>query len=151
MNQKEIPYTQEEVFIYLVMSRNKKEFVQHFGYKDSRSADKICKRFNLNINDLGKISGKTGEPLKNGQIFGKLTVIDANCGKLGGKKPETASLCRCTCGEELMVKNDFLKRGHTQSCGCLNGTNKSHLIKAGDIFNELVVLEANIFLDEHND
>ena len=50
-----------------------------------------------------------------GQRFGRLTVL---------KRAETINkrtrwLCRCDCGEEVIVEAYNLKKGHTQSCGCL--------------------------------
>ena len=50
-----------------------------------------------------------------GQKFGKLTVVEraSNVGK------HTAWLCRCDCGSDgFVVRSDYLKNGHTQSCGC---------------------------------
>lgn len=151
MNYKKINFNKEEIYNFLINSKNKKEFVNKIGYKDSRSAQKICERFGLNLNDLGKQVGKLGESLKNGDKFGKLTIIDANCIMLGNKKKETGSLCQCDCGEQIYVKNDFLKRGHTKSCGCSSGHNKKNQIKDGDIFGELIVIKANIGLNAHND
>lgn len=50
-----------------------------------------------------------------GKKFGKLTVIkrvENICGR-------SAFLCRCDCGEKLIVKGFLLKKGITKSCGCL--------------------------------
>lgn len=49
-----------------------------------------------------------------GQRFGKLTVI-----KYAGKKG-TASLweCQCDCGQKTYTITNYLKTGHTTSCGC---------------------------------
>lgn len=150
MNYKQINFSKEEVYNFLINSKDRKEFVTKLGYKDSRSAKKICERFNLNLEDLGKEVGRRGALLKNGDRFGKLVIINANCIRLG-KSNEIGSLCQCDCGEQTYVKNDFLKRGHTKSCGCLSGHNKQNQINDGDIFGELVVIQANIGLNEHND
>ena len=48
------------------------------------------------------------------QRFGRLVVI-----KQASKNP-VKWLCRCDCGKETSVFADNLRRGHTQSCGCLN-------------------------------
>lgn len=50
-----------------------------------------------------------------GQRFGRLTVVaTAPC-----KKSRTLWACRCDCGNTLTVIGHSLKRGNTQSCGCL--------------------------------
>ena len=144
-------YTDEEIATLLYNARDKQDFVSNFGYKDSRTAKKICERHGLNIEDLGKNNEhKLGRLLNNGDVFEKLTVINANCSRIG-KKNEIASLCQCECGQQILVKNDFLKRGHTQSCGCSCGRDQRNRIKKGDIFGYLEVLRPNIFLDNHGD
>ena len=47
-----------------------------------------------------------------GKKFGKLSVVKY----LGGSKWK----CKCECGNETIVRRDYLKTGHTQSCGCLH-------------------------------
>ncbi len=32
-------------------------------------------------------------------------------------------ICRCSCGNFSLVRDDHLKSGHTKSCGCLRGYN----------------------------
>ena len=43
--------------------------------------------------------------------FGKLFVI-----KYSGN---AKWLCQCDCGNQAIVRSDYLKSGHTQSCGCI--------------------------------
>ena len=52
-----------------------------------------------------------------GQIFGRLTVIQ-EAGKTSSRAVKW--LCRCECGTETIVAGTDLRKGHTQSCGCLN-------------------------------
>lgn len=49
-----------------------------------------------------------------GQRYGRLVVLRQaeNIGK------RTAWLCRCDCGNEVVVRTDRLRSGHTTSCGC---------------------------------
>ena len=51
-----------------------------------------------------------------GKVFGRLTVVE----DLG---PDNRGWrfwgCACSCGELIVVNSRELKRGHTQSCGCL--------------------------------
>ena len=50
-----------------------------------------------------------------GQRFGRLLVIR----EAGRKNGHVAWLCRCECGNEIVVSGDNLRRERTQSCGCL--------------------------------
>jgi len=51
-----------------------------------------------------------------GQKFGRLTVLKQNHKILSGNY---AWLCRCDCNKRIIVPNNNLKNGHTQSCGCI--------------------------------
>ena len=51
-----------------------------------------------------------------GQPFGRLVVIR----EAGRKNGSVAWLCRCDCGNEIVVGGDSVRREHTQSCGCLS-------------------------------
>lgn len=56
------------------------------------------------------------------QKFGQLTAI---------KKVKTASwLCRCDCGNEIIVPYSNLTRGLQKSCGCLRKESKERFVKA---------------------
>lgn len=150
MNMKQINLTKEEVFELLINSKTKKEFCNALGYKDYRSLQKICQRFDLDPNDLGKISGKIGEPPKERDVFGQLTVIEVNCSK--DKKGERYSKCMCSCGQTVTVRNDFLKRGHTKTCGCGCGRDERNKIKEGMIFGRLTVIKERYYIDKaHGD
>jgi hypothetical protein len=50
------------------------------------------------------------------QRFGRLTVIQrsANC-----RQGQARWLCKCDCGNLREVESSHLRRGQTQSCGCL--------------------------------
>lgn len=50
-----------------------------------------------------------------GQQFGRLTVLR----ETKTDKAHRHWLCRCECGTEITVGHPALKRGATQSCGCL--------------------------------
>lgn len=51
-----------------------------------------------------------------GQKFGRLTVINRG----PNKNNRTAWICKCDCGNEILVIGKSLKSGNTQSCGCLH-------------------------------
>ena len=58
-----------------------------------------------------------------GEKYGRLKTIRPieKCGK------HWKWLCKCDCGNETIVYGDNLKRGHTESCGCL----KKEIVEAG--------------------
>lgn len=50
-----------------------------------------------------------------GQVFGRLTIIK----KVGISKNKFALwLCKCTCGNEIIVTSNNLRTGNSKSCGC---------------------------------
>jgi hypothetical protein len=51
-----------------------------------------------------------------GQRFGRLVVLRRE-GSTGGK---ATWLCACACGTECVVSGEYLRSGHTKSCGCLH-------------------------------
>ena len=69
-----------------------------------------------------------------GQIFGRLTVI-----KLVGKDKfgEALWLCRCSCQDqkEIVVRGSSLRKGQTQSCGCLQKERAVEANKKYNLFN----------------
>ena len=50
-----------------------------------------------------------------GRVIGRLTVIE----KAGRYRTRFTWRCACECGGEAVATGDNLRRGHTQSCGCL--------------------------------
>lgn len=54
-----------------------------------------------------------------GMRFGKLTVIERAENILVGKQSKTAWRCKCDCGNETVVITQYLKKGDTKSCGCI--------------------------------
>ena len=52
-----------------------------------------------------------------GQPFGRLIVI-REYGRT--KNGHVTWLCKCDCGNEVVVSGDHLRNEHTQSCGCLS-------------------------------
>lgn len=54
-----------------------------------------------------------------GQKFGRLTVLDVIKKQSGGQS-KTYFRCMCDCGREKDIQAYDVKRGKTQSCGCLH-------------------------------
>ena len=76
--------------------------------------------------------------------FGKLVVIEragTHVSPSGQKQPTW--LCRCDCGNEVVVSSQSLKTGHTKSCGCLPKKKKGSGIidLTNKRFGKLIVVE----------
>jgi hypothetical protein len=52
-----------------------------------------------------------------GQVFGSLTVISISPVPATGRR---SWQCKCVCGSACVVEGTNLRRGNTQSCGCLH-------------------------------
>lgn len=73
----ETTLTKEEIYEFFINSKSYKELGRKVGYKDPRSVKKLIKRLNFNEEEMGKmVGGKIGALLKEGMVFGFLTVID---------------------------------------------------------------------------
>lgn len=48
-----------------------------------------------------------------GKIFGRLTVLEQ-----APRSYQTMWRCKCSCGTETIVASQYLRNGHTTSCGC---------------------------------
>lgn len=78
-----------------------------------------------------------------GKVFGQLTVLERV--KIP-REHESHWLCRCTCGNEVVVVAGNLKRGTTQSCGCTAHKRKAAariIDLTGQKFGKLTVLYMN--------
>ena len=80
------------------------------------------------------------------KVFGRLKVLkQADNIQTPNGRSHVAWLCECECGEQIIVRSDNLRNGHTVSCGCKKrealeaaGKNRaSNLI--GSIFGKLTV------------
>lgn len=80
-------------------------------FQSGKSTSCGCKRNKTNHNRMFEdLSGRT---------FGRLTVIkrvEDYVKKSGEKKVQW--LCKCSCGNEILVTSHALKCGNTKSCGC---------------------------------
>lgn len=64
--------------------------------------------------------GGAGKPDLSGRRFGRLTVLRPGKDYISPACDIRARwLCRCDCGKELSVREDYLLSGHSRSCGCL--------------------------------
>ena len=149
MNLKEINIPREEALKILKKCKNKKSFCQQMGFKDYRSFYNICSRLSIDPDLLGADIENYKKEIKKGDIFNHLTVIKPSYKQ--DKRGEKISYCQCSCGNFCDVKNDYLKRSHTKSCGHLSGCQEQNKIKDGDIFGLLKVIKANAYKDDHNE
>ena len=87
---------------------------------------------------MGKYKDLTGEK------YGKLTVIcRSDSRRTNGGALKTRWLCKCECGETIVVDTGHLKSGHTKSCGCNLKNRVAHNIEdlTGEKFGRLTVVE----------
>ena len=79
-----------------------------------------------------------------GNVFNRLTVISKT-----NERNATGSikwLCKCSCGNEILVRTDSLTTGHTNSCGCYNKDRifeSNAQILTGLTFGRLTVVSLN--------
>lgn len=79
----------------------------------------------------------------------RLTVIkEADPHITAGGHKQTQWLCKCSCGNEIVVKGTFLRNGNTKSCGCLanelivqRNINSGNPVQIGERFGRLVVIK----------
>ena len=68
-----------------------------------------------------------------GQKYGKLTIIER---AENDKHGNACWRCRCSCGAEVTVVGQSLRKGNTKSCGCLHdeGNRTTHGMKHSKIY-----------------
>jgi hypothetical protein len=71
-----------------------------------------------------------------GKRFGRLVVIKR---LIGSEYKRSSWLCRCDCGQEVVVRRNGLVGGKTKSCGCIHAETGRETIKKA----EIVRLETN--------
>lgn len=79
-----------------------------------------------------------------GQKFGRLTVIERDSSKPSGAGKSAYWLCKCDCGNNCSIRSDKLKKGITQSCGCLSKDVRTELFLKdlkGQRFGRLIAIE----------
>lgn len=88
-----------------------------------------------------------------GKVFGRLTVIGyaGKTRKITERSAVTVTYwkCRCSCGKEVIVGQQELQNGDTQSCGCLL---KDHLRERLKLVDDtsVTILEHTQHLRSHN-
>lgn len=61
-----------------------------------------------------------------GQRFGRLVVVKRTDNSADGK---ARWLCKCDCGQSKAVLGEYLKKGRTNSCGCIKSESSSKRFK----------------------
>ncbi len=63
----------------------------------------------------------TFDDISRGDRYGRLEVLREGDPYIWqGRVSHRRWICRCTCGQKTLVREDVLKSGHTRSCGCLH-------------------------------
>lgn len=77
-----------------------------------------------------------GKPIKPGDRFGKLTIIDfVGFGYSNNGKRQSLYKCQCDCGKQVIKKAVYLRFGDTNSCGCLSSVGESVIGQFLDKYN----------------
>lgn len=86
---------------------------------------------NGNTKSCGCLSGhNAGNQIKNGDIFGALQVIDANCEySKNTTRSWLMSKCKCECGNLISVRNCTLRNRKYLSCGCKKSRGEEKISK----------------------
>lgn len=82
-----------------------------------------------------------------GQKFGRLTVLERDLSYPSGAGKSVYWKCKCDCGNIKSVRTDKLRKGITQSCGCLSKEIRTHLFLddiVGQRFGRLTVIERDM-------
>lgn len=81
-------------------------------------------------------NSKAGRPeaIKPGDRFGMLTVVSRAA---NAPRNHCRYLCRCECGNEVVVLGGSLRTGKTRSCGCLRRERMRAVAKAAAIMTSL--------------
>jgi hypothetical protein len=61
-----------------------------------------------------------------GKRFGRLIVLSFDSMRKNKYSSYAHFLCRCDCGNSLVVKGSLLRTGRTKSCGCFRRAYKTH-------------------------
>lgn len=65
-----------------------------------------------------------------GKKFGKLTVLERHI----SDDRKTLWLCKCECGNSVVVRGDHLKSGRVKSCGCIpRGKKKTNVMSSQEM------------------
>lgn len=81
-----------------------------------------------------------------GQKFGKLTVLELDI-KLTQEKKASYWKCKCDCGNIKTIAGTNLKKGFTQSCGCIGASIGENNIKDILIKNNIYFITEKTFSD----
>ena len=85
-----------------------------------------------------------------GQTFGRLLVLERSFHKASIR---ARWLCKCNCGNTLIVRSGELRSGGTKSCGCLREElvyNRGGISLVGHTFGRLEVIQLAFSKPNHN-
>ena len=71
------------------------------------------------------IYGETNKIDERGHVYGKLTVLEEFMERTQYRQIKW--ICRCQCGNTVIVQGNHLRSGHTQSCGCTNSRGEAKI------------------------
>lgn len=105
------------------------------------------KATNLRLQDLhsndkakgGRMTMSTRKlNVEKGERYNLLTIIREVKPLRYGKYKKRMFLCRCDCGNETEVRLEYIRRGHTKSCGCKREVVPSKIKRTHGMSNERI-------------
>lgn len=75
--------------------------------------------------------------IEKGERYGRLTIMEEKPPIKPNGYKKRMFLCKCECGSETIVRLEYLRSGHTKSCGCLRsikGSEETHGMAGSRIY-----------------
>lgn len=130
------PYSPDNCrFVTLKENNQKRRTTRYFTINgETRNLQQWCDAYGINRGTVNArlkhgwdILDALTRPVKKGRDrngligskFGRLTVLSYAGDEYIGSDNNSRWVCRCDCGNEVIVGGNKLKSGHTSSCGCV--------------------------------
>jgi len=118
-------------------------------YKTGLNMNEVGKQFGIGGVRVGRILKELDCPINQrkkmdlvGERFQKLLVLSFH----GMRGKNQLWLCKCDCGNEVIVTTGSLNSDHTKSCGCYKRYERKNRIKHGQCIRGKKSVEYNIFV-----
>lgn len=117
-----VNYIGMEFGCFIVMEKCESKFYNSGSMSQYICKCKLCgnltKKTMNNLKNHKHIKCEECEKIKIGEKFGRLEVIDECEPYLWNGNNYSQHLCRCECGNTVVVRDNGLKSGKSKSCGC---------------------------------
>lgn len=101
------------------VTKNLQQWCDLYGINRGTVHDRLEKGLPIEEALTNPIGGERNRTELIGKTFGRLIVLDYAGDQYVGLDNNSRWICRCECGNTVVVGSNKLKSGHTKSCGCL--------------------------------